>query len=184
MTWISEILKDPAATAIIAFLSGFIGQWLLSKQKNNHEIKKFRLENKKNDLIKLRDLSERLISQIYTYDELADHIDVTLKNGAHDNDRLDLISKKIKKLKEEISPKIQIYFHEMTSTQNSYSNAIAKFNNSFFAGLKYEGIKQIGWNKENLEKLQEEYLQIQIQKEKLIKRIINYLQEKEKEISE
>lgn len=181
---IEIVVNSQSFAAIIGFLGAILAQYLLRKQISSLEIKKFQLGHKKENLEKLKNMGEGLIKQIYAYDELANHITITLYHGLHDENRLKELESKLKSLKEDISPKLQIYFHDIADIQNEYSIAIAKFNNSFFEGLKYEGLKQKGYLKEDMERMKNEHMEIQEKKHALVVALINFLSDKEKEIME
>lgn len=183
---IKTIVNSQLFAAIIGFLGAVLTQYLLRKQINKHELKKFQLEHKKGNLERLKIMGEELIRQIYVYDELANHIVITLNHGLHDRSRLKEIESKLKSLKEEISPKLQIHFHKIADIQNEYSMAIAKFNNSFFEGQKYEGtnINPKSYSTEDIERMRNEHIDSQKKKYKLIAALIDFLSEKEKEIIE
>jgi len=174
---IKTMLDSPLFAAIIGFLASILTQYLIRKQINKHELKKFQLEYKKENLEKLKIMSEDLIKQIYAYDELANHIVVTLNYNLHDANQLKEITSKLKTLNEKISPKLQIHFHKITNIQNEYSMAINKLNNSFFEGLKYEGtnINPKGYSAEDRGRLSDEYRDSQKKKHKLITALINFL---------
>lgn len=183
---IITIINSQSFAAIIGFLSAILAQYLLRKQISDLELKKFRLSHKKECLERLKDIGEGLIKQIHAYDKLADHIIITLNHGMHDADRLKESESELKLLKEEISPKLQIHFHEIADIQNEYSMAIATFNNSFFEGLKYEGANPNpkGYSAEGIARMKEEHIDIQRKKHALVSELINFLSEKEKEIME
>ena len=131
MEVIKEILKTIVNSQLFAAIIGFLGailtQYLLRKQINKHELKKFQLEHKKGNLENLKVMSEELIRRIYAHDELANHIVVTVNDNLHDMSRLKEIESKLKSLNEEISPKLQIHFHKIADIQNEYAMAIGKF---------------------------------------------------------
>lgn len=179
MEEILSFFNNPAITAIIGFLSGLVAQFLLRYQISKHEIRKEKIQYRKLQLERLKGYGEQMISQIKAYDDLANHIVVTLNNGMHDEKRLENLSQKIKKLNEEIEPKLQIHFYDLADCQNSYSMAVRAFQDSFFQGIKYEGLKQRGWKAEDLERINEEIKEVSEQKYKLIAETIKYLNEKE-----
>lgn len=179
MDSIITFLNHPAATAIVGFVGGFIAQFLLRSQISKHEIKKDKIEYSKTKLENLKQYAEQLIAQIMAYDELANHIIVTLNYSIHDEKSLSKLSQKIKKINDELSPKLQVHFYDLASYQNEYTKAVRDFQNSFFQGLKYEGIKQRGWTKEDIDRMHEELKELSKQKFNLISETIKYINEKE-----
>ena len=183
---IKIIVNSPSIAATIGFFSAILVQYLLRKQIGDLELKKFRLNHKKECLEKLKAIGEDLIRQINAYDKLTDHIIITLKYGLHDAIRLKESESELKLLKEEISPKLQIHFHEIADIQNEYSMAIATFNDSFLEGLKYEGSNKNpkGYSPEDIKRMKKEHIDIQRKKHALVAELINFLDNKEKEIME
>lgn len=179
MDSIINFFSQPAITAIIGFLSGIVAQFLLARQVSKHEIKKWKIEYRKSRLEKLKQCAEKLIVEINAYDEFANHIVTTLTHGIHDEAKMLELSEKIKKIKDELSPKLQIHFHDLAGFQNEYSKAVAAFQNSFFQGLKYEGLKQHGWTPEDIKRMNDELKELNKQKGHLISETIKYLQKKE-----
>lgn len=174
-----ELLANSAFTALIAFIAGFIAQLLLRMQVNWHEVKKEKIQYEKQHLENLKKYAEQLISQMMAYDEFANFAISTINHGIHDQEKLEEISLNIKKIKEELSPKLQIHFYELTDLQNRYSEAIASFNKTFTNGLMYEGPKQKGWNSEEIEKLNVQLNEVFDSRAILVKATLQYLKDKE-----
>lgn len=184
MDSILNFFSHPAITAIIGFLSGIFGQFLLRNQISKHEIKKVKIEYRNAQLEKLKQCAEQLINQIMAYDDFANHIVITIKHGLHDEKKLFELEQKIKKIKDDLSPKLQIYFHDLASCQNDYSKAVAAFQRSFFRGIEYVNIKQRGWTKEDIDRMNEELSELSLQKYKLIAETLKYLNKKEESMYE
>lgn len=179
---IEIIINSQATAATLGFLGAILTQFLLRKQIANLELRKIRLDYRREELNKLKDIGEKLIIQIHAYDEMADHAIVTVSHGIHDEDRMKCLATKLKTIKEEVAPKVQIYFHELTKESNAYSAAVASFHDSFFSGLKWEGLKQKGYSKVAIERMTEEYKAIQPKKRDLVVALMNLLSEKENEV--
>lgn len=181
MDSITTFLTHPAITAIMGVVIGIVGQFFLRNQISKHEIRKMKIEAKKAQLEQLKQCAEQLMIQTMAYDDLANHVIVTIAHGLHDKERLDDLQKKIKKIKDEISPKLQIHFSDLASHQNNYSEAIKAFNNSFFRGLEYvDAINQRGWTSEDKKRMNNELREVFTQKGTLIQETLKYLEKKEK----
>jgi hypothetical protein len=179
---IEIVINSQTTAAALGFMGAILAQFLLRKQIANLELKKFSLDYRRQKLDKLKEIGEDLIREIYAYDEMANHIILTVSHRIHAEDRMDQVQAKLKAIKEDVAPKFQIHFHELTTESNAYSAAVASFHDSFFSGLKWEGFKQKGYSEEDIDRMNEEYKSIQHKKYDLVVALINLLTEKENEI--
>lgn len=136
------------------------------------------------ELENLKQYAEKSIVQMNAFNELANYIVRTLKNGLYDEDEMSALTEKIKKINDELSPKLQIHFYELGDSYNEYYEAVRSLKTSFFTGLKSNGLKRVGWEKEDIERMNQELKELQKQKFQLIGEIIKYLQNKEDSLYE
>ena len=179
-----ELFKLPTVAALFGFLSGLISQLILRGQISRHEIRKEKIMYKKMELENLKQYAEKSIVQMNAFNELANYIVRTLKNGLYDEDEMSALTEKIKKINDELSPKLQIHFYELGDSYNEYYEAVRSLKTSFFTGLKSNGLKRVGWEKEDIERMNQELKELQKQKFQLIGEIIKYLQNKEDSLYE
>ncbi|MCC7432811.1 hypothetical protein IT412_04790 [Candidatus Peregrinibacteria bacterium] len=174
-----EFLSNPVITAIIGFLSAVFSQFLLQLQISKQQVRTEKIAYKKLQLENLKHCAEKMITEIMAYDEFANHIVTTINHGLHDEKKMIELSEKIKKMKDEFFPKLQIYFHELANFHNEYSMAVANFQKSFFEGLECEGLKQRGWKSNDIDRMKDELKELNKQKYILISETIKYLNKKE-----